>query len=162
MEFNIVFSSWHKNVFFDHFQTIIVLITTAPYTVMDDELLGVIFALNGKETSLEALGDATSDVSHGKLLIDHLGMIKLKTKEPRRLQTQLGFNLLVRNGKERHYEDGVLLDNGGAWVRVIPDFHSCRHGMKKYTPAPAGRSWRASSGSLRQCQIRGRRRVKGF
>jgi hypothetical protein len=45
------------------------------YMATDDELLGVIVAPHDKQVSLEALGKATSDVSHGKLVI------KLETRE---------------------------------------------------------------------------------
>jgi len=49
------------------------------YTATDDELLGVIVTPHDKGVSLEALGNATSDVSHGKLVIEHLA-IKLESR----------------------------------------------------------------------------------
>ena len=37
----------------------------------------------------------------------------------------------VISTQSRLDEDGVLLDNGGAWVWAIPDLYSCHHSTQR-------------------------------
>jgi hypothetical protein len=121
-----------EHVFFDDSRTVRLLISTTRHPITNDQLLRVVFILKDEEICLEGLRNATGDVSHRQFTIDHLRWVELQPKQSRRPQMKLQLDILVRNGKERFYEDFALADDRITWIRVVSYLcGSCRGSQRR-------------------------------
>ncbi|KAH3663772.1 hypothetical protein OGAPHI_005175 [Ogataea philodendri] len=90
----------------------------------DHKLLSIVFRPDDEQIVSKVLHDLGCNLTHGQLLIQHLGSVKLQSQKPWRLLVKVLFHLLIRNSKVCLHSVDIVFNNSAPWIWIVEDLHS--------------------------------------